>query len=208
MQITTDMQTHPYICKKSVFCSQIMYQQIILKIKPNLEKTLAHLKEEVGALRTGRATPALVENVMVESYGSKMPLKQLAAINAPEARLLVIQPWDKGILKEIEKAITSSRSGFSPVVDGEFVRISVPSLNEERRKELMRDLAQTLEEARKTVRSLREQAWREIQDGEKAGLIREDDKFRGKDELQKLIDDYNKKIDELGKIKEKEIMTV
>jgi ribosome recycling factor len=185
-----------------------MYKDIINKIKPQLEKCLAYLKDEMATLRTGRATPALVETVMVESYGSKLPLKQLAAINVPDARMIVVQPWDKTILKEIEKAIRESRSGLAPVTEGDFIRISILPLSEEHRKELVRNLSQKLEAAKKTVRSLREQAWKEIQDGERAGLIREDDKFRGKDELQKLIDDYNKKLEELGEAKEKEIMTI
>ena len=158
-----------------------MYKDIINKIKPQLEKCLMYLKDEMATLRTGRATPALVETVMVESYGSKLPLKQLAAINVPDARMIVVQPWDKAILKEIEKAIRESRSGLAPVTEGDFIRISILPLSEEHRKELVRNLSQKLEAAKKTVRSLREQSWKEIQDGERAGLIREDDKFRGKD---------------------------
>lgn len=185
-----------------------MYKEIINKIKPNLEKTITYLKEDVATLRTGRATPALVETVMVESYGSKLPLKQLAAINVPDARLIVVQPWDKNILKEIEKAIRQSRSGLAPVVESDFIRINILPLSEEHRKELVKNLSQKLEIAKKSIRSLREQAWKEIQEGERAGLVREDDKFRGKDELQKLVDEYNKKLEEIGEVKEKEIMTI
>ena len=111
-------------------------------------------------------------------------------------------------MKEIEKAISQSRSGLSVVNSGEIIRVSVPSLNEETRKDLVRNLKQKMEEARIAVRGAREKAWKELQDGERAGTIREDDKFRGKEELQKLIDDYNKKIDEQGEAKEKEIMTI
>jgi ribosome recycling factor len=185
-----------------------MYKEIINKIKPNLERSLERFKEELGTLRTGRATPALVETVEVDCYGSRMPLKQLAAISAPEPRVLIVQPWDANVIKEIEKAISSSRSGLSVATTGDLIRINVPSLNEESRKELVRALNQKMEAAKISVRSLREQAWKEIQDKERSGEIREDDKFRGKDELQKLIDEYNKKIDDLGGAKEKEIMTV
>ena len=185
-----------------------MYKEIIDKIKPDLEKTMAHFKEEMGALRTGRATPALIETVEVECYNGRSQLRELAAITTPEPRLLVVQPWDKGIMKDIEKAITQSRSGLSVVNSGELLRINVPSLNEETRKDLTRNLKQKMEEARIAVRAAREKAWKELQDGERAGTIREDDKFRGKEELQKVIDDYNKKIDEQGEAKEKEIMTI
>jgi len=185
-----------------------MYKEIIKKIKPDLEKTMGHFKEEMGALRTGRATPALIETVEIECYGSRSQLKQLAAITSPEPRVLNVQPWDASIMKEIEKAIAVSRSGLSVAVTGELIRINIPPLNEESRKELVRNLKQRMEEARITIRQSRERAWKEIQDGERAGTIREDDKFRAKDELQKMIDEYNKKVDDLGGAKEKEIMTV
>lgn len=185
-----------------------MRKQIIDKIKPGLDKALEHFKNELGSVRTGRATPALVETVEVECYGTRHSLKQLAAITVPEPRTILIQPWDQSVVKDIEKSITNSRAGLSVSVLGEQIRISIPPLTEETRKEMVRNLRQKMEAARMSIRSLREQAWREIQDGEKAGLIREDDKFRGKEELQKVIDEYNKKVDDLGETKEKEIMTV
>jgi len=187
---------------------QKMYKIIIDKIKPDLEKVLNHFREEMGALRTGRATPALIETVEVDCYGSRFQLKELAAITAPESRALNVQPWDASIIKEIEKAIASFRSGLSVAVTGEVIRVNIPPLNEESRKELVRNLKQKMEEARIAIRQPRERAWKEIQDGERSGAIRQDDKFRGKDELQKTMDDYNKKIDELGEAKEKEIMTI
>jgi len=185
-----------------------MYQEIINKIKPDLEKTMAHFKEEMGTLRTGRATPALIETVEVECYNGRSQLRELAAINAPEPRILTVQPWDKSIVKEIVKAISQSRSGLSVVNSGDIIRVAVPLLNEETRKELVRNLKQKMEEARIVVRGARERAWKELQDGQRLGTIREDDKFRGKEELQKVIDGYNKKIEEQGEAKEKEIMTI
>jgi len=185
-----------------------MYKPIISRIKPELEKTMIRFKEEMGTLRTGRATPALIETVEVDCYGSRQPLKQLAVINAPESRLLTVQPWDKTIVKDIEKAISSSRTGLSVSVSGELIRVAIPPLTEESRRELVRNLKQKMEASRISVRSFREQAWKEIQDGERSGQIREDDKFRGKEELQKIIDEYNKKIDDWGGAKEKEIMTI
>jgi len=185
-----------------------MYKTIIDKIKPDLERSITHFKEEMGALRTGRATPALIETVEVECYGGRSQLRELAAINAPEPRLLTVQPWDKEISKEIAKAITSSRSGLSVSSTGDIIRVAVPSLTEETRKDLARGLKQKMETARIAVRNAREKAWKELQDGERSGAIREDDKFRGKDELQKVIDEYNKKIEDMGGVKEKEIMTI
>lgn len=185
-----------------------MYQDIINRIKPSLEKILSVLKEELASLRTGRASPALVENIEIECYGTKMPLSQLAAIHSPEPRSVVIQPWDKSILNQIESEIRVKRPDFSPVLDGEIIRIGLPPLTEEKRKELARIVGQKIEEARINVRQKREQAWAEIQRLAKEGKIREDDKFRGKDELQKVIDEYNEKIEEVGERKKEEIMKV
>lgn len=176
--------------------------------KDELDLTLEYFKEELAKIRTGRANPALVENLPVEWYGTKMPLKQLSTINVPEARLIVINPWDKGSLIAIEAAFKSSDLGLNPTNDGQVVRINIPPLNEERRKELVKILNQKSEEARISVRNIREDAWREIQEKEKSGEISEDDKFRGKDKLQKVIDEYNNKIEELREGKEKEILTI
>ena len=185
-----------------------MYKDLINKIKPEINKAVEHLKTELGALQVGRATPALVENIEVECYGSRSTIRQIASINAPEPRMLIVQPWDPSILKDIERAISTAKSGLSTAADGEIVRINIPALNEERRKELISILTEKLEQARIAVRLRREKVWKEIQDLTREGKIREDDKFRAKDELQDLIDEYNKKIEEMGKNKEKEIMTV
>ncbi len=189
-------------------CSRFMYKDLINKIKPDINKIIEHLKGELGSLQVGRATPALVENIEVECYGNRLPIKQLASINVPEPRMIIIQAWDMSILKDIEKAIRTERPGMSPVVDGEIIRVNIPSLNEERRKELSSILADKLEQARIAIRLRREKVWKEVQDLTRESKIREDDKFRAKDELQKLIDEYNEKIEEMGKSKEKEIMTV
>ena len=185
-----------------------MYKEIITQTKPFLEKAIEYFKSEIAKLRIGRATPAMVEDLEIESYGQVMKLKQLANISTPQPRLITIQPWDKGILDVIEKGIAQSSLGLSPVVDGDLIRVNIPPLNEERRKELIKILHERAEEAKISIRHHREEAWREIQEKEKIGEIREDDKFRGKDELQKIIDDYNKKIEDTLKQKESEIMTV
>lgn len=184
-----------------------MYQEIIDNIKPELNKTIEYLKGELNKLRVGRATSVMVEDLEIECYGQTMPLKQLANISV-QPRIIIIQPWDKRVLENIEKGISQSSSGLTPIVDGEVIRITIPQLSEERRKELTKILSEKVEEAKISIRHKREEAWKEIQEQEKAGEIREDDKFKGKDELQKVVDEYNKKIEEIRKGKEQEIMTV
>lgn len=182
------------------------YKDLVKKIEPEFQKTLSFLERELMKFRTGRANPTLVEDIVVECFGQKFPLKQLAAISSPEPRQITIQPWDKSYVEPIEKAISNSNLGISPVVDREMIRINLPALNEEYRKTLLKVLSEKQEEARKTIRHWREESWREIQSNEKEGEISEDDKFRAKDELQKLVDDFHKKIEELGERKKKEIM--
>ena len=185
-----------------------MYKEIIKKTKPELEKLIGYLKETLAKLRTGRATPALVEDILINYYGSKTPLKQIATISAPDVKTLIIQPWDKEIAKEIEKAISSSSAGFSPVNNGDKILINLPSLTEETRKDSVKILHKELEKTKIAIRMIREDSWREIKNLEKKGDISEDEKFTGKDELQKVIDEFNKRIEEIGKDKEKEIMTI
>ncbi len=184
-----------------------MYKQLLNNLKPELEKTTQFLKTELAKVKTSRATPAMVEDIEIECYNQKFPIKQLASINVPQSRLIIIQPWDKAILQDIERGIRN-KSGFSPVVDGELIRINIPSLNEEQRKEYCKIVADKTEEARISIRLHRERVWKEIQEMEKKKEIKEDDKFRAKDDLQKMIDDYNQKIDEMKKSKEQEVMTI
>jgi ribosome recycling factor len=192
----------------SLLKNKIMYQEIIKSVKPNLEKVLEKVKQEISVLRTGSASPSLLENVLIDCYNSRLPLIQLAAINLRDARTLLVQPWDKTIIKSIEKGIVGSIPGLSSAVDGDLIRVNLPSPSEETRKELVKSLHQKLEEGRVGIRQMRESAWKQIQDLAQAGKIREDDKFRAKDELQKMVDEYNNKIKEMGERKEKDIMTV
>jgi len=185
-----------------------MHESIISNKKVEMEKTIEHMKIEFGKLRTGRATPSLVEGVIVDYYGTKTPLKQIASINTPEPRTITIQPWDRGALKSIESAVRESDLGLNPSNDGILIRLTIPSLTEERRREIVKILNTKAEEARIGLRNAREDAWKEIQEMEKEGKITEDDKFRGKEKLQTVIDEYNKKIEETREKKEKEIMTV
>ncbi len=185
-----------------------MYQKIIESKKEQMDKAIERFKDEMLKIRTGRANPALIEDLMVDYYGTKTPLKQIANINVPEPRVLVIQPWSADSLANIEAAIKMSDLNLSPNNDGEVIRINIPPLNEERREELVKILNKKAEEARIAVRNAREDAWQEIQDLEKNGQIAEDDKFRGKDKLQEVVNEYNEKIEELRDAKEEDIMTV
>jgi ribosome recycling factor len=185
-----------------------MYTEVINEKKTDLEKVIDHFKIEIGKLRTGRANPSIVEDLLVNYYGAKTPLKQIASVNVPEPRQITIQPWDRGVLGAIETAIRESDLNLNPTNDGILVRISIPMLTEERRKELVKVLNQKAEEARIGIRSVREDAVKEIQDMEKAGVISEDEKFKGKEKMQEIVDIYNKKVEEIRVKKDGEIMTV
>lgn len=182
-----------------------MHKEIINKIKPELDKVINFLEGEVAKIRTSRATPSLVEDVVVDCFGQKLPLKQLAAISTPEVKQILIQPWDKSYIEGIVSALGKTGIGASPIIDKDSIRITLPPLTEDYRKDLLRLLSEKQEEARKTIRRWREEAWKQVQDGFRNGKIREDDKFRAKDDLQELVDDYNKKIDDLGDKKKREL---
>lgn len=182
------------------------YKEIIDKIKPELDKVIDFLERELTSIRTSRASSSLVEEIMVDCFGKKIPLKQTSTIFSSKSRQIVIQPWDKSYLEPIEKAISQSNLGISPIVEKDLIRINLPPLSEEFRENLLKVLSEKQEEAKKTIRRWREGAWKEIQEKSREGEIPEDDKFRGKDELQKLIDEYNEKIEKLGEKKKKEIM--
>jgi ribosome recycling factor len=185
-----------------------MYKEVISEKRDAFEEAIGHFKGEIDKFRTGRATPALVDYLPVDYYGDKSPLRQVASINVPEPRSIMIQPWDRSALSAIESAIRESDLGLNPVNDGVVIRISLPPLTEERRRDLVKALNQKAEEARIAIRNVREDALKEIQGLEKEGLIGEDDKFRGKDELQAVVEEYNRKVEEMRKKKEEEILTV
>lgn len=181
-------------------------KEVFNKHKAQFEGCITFYKSDIASIRTGRATPALVEDISVDAYGQKMTIKELASISAPEPRTVVIQPWDKGVLDAISSAIQKSNLGLAPIADGDLIRLSIPSLTEERRKDFIKVLKQKTEDARVKIRNVREDAWNEIQRLEKDGEITEDEKFRGREELQKIIDGYNALIIELEKKKEAELM--
>lgn len=185
-----------------------MVKGLIDKNKEEFEMAVEYFKEELNKLRTGRASAVLVENLLVDYYGAKSPLKQVASITIPEARTIMISPWDKDNLVSIEKAVRESQLNLNPINDGQVIRVNIPPLSEERRKELVKLLNQKAEETRVSVRKCREEVWNQIQELEQAGKIGEDDKFSGKEKLQKVVDEYNAKIEEIRDKKEQEIMTV
>lgn len=185
-----------------------MYQDIIREKEKKFDESIKFFSEEIAKFRTNRATPALVEYILVESYGSMLPLKQIASIVVQDARSLLVQPWDRTALGAIEAAIRKADIGVNPTNDGVGIRLNLPPLTEDRRRDLVRALNQTAEEARIAVRNVREEILKEIQSVEKEGLISEDDKFRGKEIVQEKVEAYNKKIEEIRKMKEAEIMTV
>lgn len=174
-------------------------------IKSELEKTLSFLKQSLGKLRVGRATPALVEDVKADYYGTLTPIKQLATINTPELDLIVITPWDKSSIGTIEKAILGSNIGINPIVDKDIIRLKMPSLTEERRKEFVKLLNKEIEEGRVTIRNIREKCREETK--ELSG-INEDEKFKKLEEIDKLVKEYNDKLEEVRESKEREIMSV
>lgn len=185
-----------------------MFQQIIDKSKPTFDVAILHLADEFKKIRTGRANTGILDDIRIDAYGSLMPLNQVASVSIPEARLLMIQPWDRSQITAIELAIQKSGLGLQPNNDGVVIRLALPPLTEETRKQLVKTLNVRSEDARIAVRSIREDVWKEIQKAEESGDITEDEKFRAKDVLQELVDEKNKEIESMRKQKEEEVMTV
>ena len=182
--------------------------EILLETEATMEKGFDYMTHEFSAVRTGKASPALVENIDVECYGAMMKLKQVALITTPEPRLLVIQPFDASTVQAIEKAIKESKIGINPAVDGKIIRLPIPQLSEERRKDLVKSIKQMAEEARVRVRSSRRDGLDALKKAEKAGGITEDALGSYEKEIQKLTDGFVKKIDETFALKEADIMKV
>ncbi len=180
-------------------------QEFVSNTKKDFENILAHLAREISTLHVSRATPALVEGIIINVYGQKMPLNQVASLSAPDARTIIVQPWDASILAEIQKGITESHISFSSSVEEKFVRLTMPQLSEERRREIIKHLGKKVEEARISIRRVRDQVQKSIEESERAKEISEDQKFRSKDSLQKLVDEYNKKIADIESKKINEI---
>jgi ribosome recycling factor len=185
-----------------------MINELLQELRERMNKSVEALQDDLMGIRTGRASPALVEKLSVEYYGTLTPLNQMASIAAPEPRLLVIKPWDPSALSDIERAILKSDLGLTPMNDGKLIRLNVPRLTEERRRELVKLVSRRVEEGRIAIRNLRRDSLQDLKEFEKEKMISEDDFFRGKDDVQDLTDEFIKEIDEIGKRKEEELMEI
>ena len=181
---------------------------VLSKYKDRMDKAVTALKEEFGSLRTGRASSSLLDQVTVEAYGSTVPLNQVAAVSVPEPRMLTVNVWDRGLAVSVEKAIRNSGLGFNPVVDGQNLRIPIPPLTEERRKEMVKLAGKSAGQQRIAVRNVRRDANDDLKKAEKDGVVSQDEQKRMEGEVQKLTDEAIKRVDEALKVKEQEIMQV
>ncbi|MBU2547930.1 MAG: ribosome recycling factor [Proteobacteria bacterium] len=183
-----------------------MLDEIFGDLKDRMEKTLTTLARDLKKVRTGRASAALLDGIRVDYYGSPTPLNQVASVSVPEARLLMIQPWDPQVLGDIEKAILKSELGLTPMNDGKLIRINIPPLSEERRRELVKVVKKMAEENKVAVRNIRRDANEMLKDLKKDKEISEDEMFKAQDDVQKVTDDFVKKVDETVQDKEREIL--
>ncbi|SHE93518.1 ribosome recycling factor [Caldanaerobius fijiensis DSM 17918] len=185
-----------------------MLKDVYSKAEKGMKIVVENFKKELTSIRTGRANPAILERVKVDYYGTSMPVNQLATITVPEARVLLVQPWDASALNLIQKAIQTSDLGVNPTNDGKVIRIVLPELTEERRKEMVKMTNKIAESSRVAIRNIRRDAMDEVKKMEKNKEISEDEMKKGQDEIQKLTDKYIKQIDEIAAKKEAEIMEV
>jgi ribosome recycling factor len=184
-----------------------MKDEVLAETKRKMDKVLEAMARDLSRVRTGRASVALLEGIKVECYGTSMPLSQVASLAAPESRLLTIQPWDTSVMADIEKAILKSDLGLNPANDGKIIRLPIPALTTERRKDLVKMVKKMEEEAKVSLRNVRREANEDFKEMKKEKLLAEDDAHRGTEEVQKITDDFIKKAEALGAEKEKEIMS-
>ena len=183
-----------------------MLEDIYQDTRENMKKSVTNLENEFKKIRTGRASLSILDSIRVDYYGTPTPLNQMASLSVPESRLIMIQPWDVSVIKDIEKAILKSDLGLTPSSDGKIIRISIPPLTEERRKELVKVINKMSEDHKVAVRNSRRDANEMIKDFKKEGEISEDDAFKAQDQVQKITDEHIKLIDDINKNKEKEIL--
>ncbi len=183
-------------------------QEVMSETNTRMQKSVEALRKELNSIRTGRATPALVENLMVDYYGVPTPLVQMASVSVPEARVLMIQPWDKQSLKDVEKGILRSDLGLVPNNDGNTIRINIPLLTEERRRELVKLVGRNIEDAHVSARNIRRDSLENLRDMEKNKEISQDDGKRAQEQLQKITDSHIAQMDDLRQKKEAEVMEV
>ena len=185
-----------------------MVKDTLAQAETKMKKSVDALRHHLGAIRTGRASPALVEHIHVEYYGSEMPLNQLANVSVPEPRMLVIQPWDQGAIKAIEKAIQHSELGINPTNDGRIIRLGIPPLTEQRRRVLTKLVKKEVEESKIALRNLRRDAQNDLKKLETDKQISSDELKRAQERLQELTDRYTREMDQVGAAKETEVMEV
>jgi ribosome recycling factor len=185
-----------------------MVKDTLAQAETKMKKSVDALRHHLGAIRTGRASPALVEHIHVEYYGSEMPLNQLANVSVPEPRMLVIQPWDQGAIKAIEKAIQHSELGINPTNDGRIIRLGIPPLTEQRRRDLTKLVKKEVEESKIALRNLRRDAQNDLKKLETDKQISSDELKRAQERLQELTDRYTREMDQVGATKEAEVMEV
>ena len=181
---------------------------ILTDTNERMTKSIDALKRELSTLRTGRATPSLLDNIHVDYYGTSTPLNQLASVSAPDAQAIIIQPWDKGSIQDIEKSLSTSDLGFNPSNDGNQITVPIPPLTQERRLEMVRLLKKKIEDGKVSVRNVRRDSVDRLRKLEKDKSISQDDSRRGQDQIQKSTDSYTKLIDDISKVKEDEITQV
>ncbi|HWQ11578.1 MAG TPA: ribosome recycling factor [Roseiflexaceae bacterium] len=185
-----------------------MVNDVLREAESKMKKSADALRQHLATIRTGRASPALVEHLQVEVYGSTLPLNQLANIQVPDARMLTIQPYDASTLRAIEKAIQNSELGINPTNDGRVIRLAIPPLTEDRRKALVRLVRQQVEESKVAVRNIRREALDDLRQLEHEKLISEDDQRRAQDKLQEMTDRHTRELDHIGQTKEAEVMEI
>ena len=188
--------------------TQLTPENVLADVERRMNRSMEALERELATLRTGRATPSLVENISVDYYGSPTPLKQIASISAPDARAIMIQPWDRQALRDIERSLMQSEMGFNPSNDGNIITVPIPPLNQERRQELVRLLKRKIEEGKVSVRNVRRDGLESLRKLERDKAISQDQNRRSQDQLQKTTDSFIKSMDQVSTAKEAEIMQV
>ena len=188
--------------------TQLTPEAVLAEVERKMNQSMEALDRELSTLRTGRATPSLVENVSVDYYGTPTPLKQIASISAPDARAIMVQPWDKQALRDIERSLMRSEMGFNPSNDGNIITVPIPPLNQERRQELVRLLKRKIEDGKVSVRNVRRDGLESLRKLERDKAISQDQNRRSQDQLQKTTDSFIKSIDQVSTAKEAEIMQV
>ena len=188
--------------------NQLTPEEVLAEVERKMNRAIEALERELSTLRTGRATPSLIENVSVDYYGSPTPLKQIASISAPDARAIMVQPWDKQALRDIERSLMKSELGFNPSNDGNIITVPIPPLNQERRQELVRLLKRKIEDGKVSVRNVRRDGLESLRKLERDKAISQDQNRRSQDQLQKTTDVFIKNIDQVSTTKEAEIMQV